>query len=165
MTNKEKIQILETFLIENKEAHYRIAYGYVRSKENALDIVQDAIIKALQSIDRLKEMNYLKTWFYRILVNTAIDFIRKYKRLIIMDDETINAVLPETTNEIADLDLQDAVNELKPNEKTLIILRFFEDMKIEEIAEVLGDNVNTVKTRLYRVLKKLRVEMGEEYGL
>lgn len=165
MTNKEKIQILEVFLIENKEAHYRIAYSYVRSKENALDIVQDAIIKALQSIGKLQEMNYLKTWFYRILVNTAIDFIRKYKRLIIMDNETIGAVLPETTDQLADLDLQEAVNELKPNEKTLIILRFFEDMKIEDIAEVLGDNVNTVKTRLYRVLKKLRVEMGEEYGL
>ena len=71
MTKNEKFELVENFIVENREAHYRLAYSYVRNKENALDIVQDAILKALSSIDRLEEIAYLKTWFYRIIVNTC----------------------------------------------------------------------------------------------
>ena len=51
--------------------------------------MQDAILKALHSIDRLEELSYLKTWFYRIVVNTAIDFIRKHQRMTVMDDDIL----------------------------------------------------------------------------
>ncbi|MDW0110604.1 sigma-70 family RNA polymerase sigma factor [Sporosarcina aquimarina] len=161
MTKNEKFRRVEQFLIENQNAHYRLAYSYVKNKENALDIVQDSIFKALQSIDRLDEIKYLKTWFYRILVNTSIDFIRKHQRVMVMDDEILEGYLPQTEDEQADMDLRDAVDALTAHEKSLIILRFFEDLKIDEVAAVLGENVNTVKTKLYRTLKKLRVEIGE----
>ncbi|MDV6379113.1 sigma-70 family RNA polymerase sigma factor [Sporosarcina sp. GW1-11] len=162
MTKTEKFKLIETFIIENQESHYRLAYSYVRNKENALDIVQEAIIKALQSIDRLDEIKYLKTWFYRILVNTSIDFIRKHRRVLVMDDEILGGYLPQTEDEQIDMDLLDALDALSAYEKSLIILRFFEDLKIEEVATVLGENVNTIKTKLYRTLRKLRIEMGEE---
>ncbi len=51
------------------------------------------------------------------------------------------------------------------NTDLLLFLRFFEDLKIDEIAEVMDENVNTVKTRLYAALKKLRIEVGEEFRL
>ena len=165
MTKNEKFKLVEDFLIENREAHYRLAYSYVRNKENALDIVQDSILKALNSIDRLDEISYLKTWFYRIVVNTSIDFIRKHKRITVMDDDILSVHLPQLEDEFVDMDLQQAIDQLPPKYKTLIILRFFEDLKIDEIAEVTGHNVNTVKTRLYAALKKLRIEVGEEFRL
>ncbi|MCM3757299.1 RNA polymerase sigma factor [Sporosarcina aquimarina] len=161
MTKNEKFGLVERFLLDNKNAHYRIAYSYVKNKENALDIVQDAIFKALQSIDRLGEIKYLKTWFYRILVNTSIDFIRKHQRVTVMDNEILDGYLPQSEDDPTDMDLNDAIDALTPDEKSLIILRFFEDLKIEEVAAVLGENVNTTKTKLYRTLKKLRVEIGE----
>ncbi|WP_203248202.1 RNA polymerase sigma factor [Sporosarcina beigongshangi] len=163
MTKNEKFELVENFIVENREAHYRLAYSYVRNKENALDIVQDAIVKALHSVDRLDELAFLKTWFYRIIVNTAIDFIRKHQRVAVMDDDILDRFLPQLEDEITDIDLQKAIDQLPPKYKTLIILRFFEDLKIDEIAEVTGDNVNTVKTRLYAALRKLRIEVGEEF--
>lgn len=161
MTKNEKFLQVERFLIENQNAHYRLAYSYVKNKENALDIIQESIYKALQSIDRLDEIKYLKTWFYRILVNTSIDFIRKHQRMTVMDDEILDGYLPKTEDEQTDMDLLDALNSLTAKEKSLIILRFFEDLKIDEVAAVLEENVNTTKTKLYRTLKKLRLEIGE----
>lgn len=159
MTKNKKFEQVEQFLIENQNAHYRLAYSYVKNKENALDIVQESIYKALQSIDGLEQIKYLKTWFYRILVNTSIDFIRKHQRMIVMDDEILDGYLPKTEDEQIDIDLRDALDALTADEKSLIILRFFEDMKIEEVAAIVGGNINTVKTRLYRTLKKLRIEI------
>ena len=165
MTKTEKFKLVEKFMIENREAHYRLAYSYVRNKENALDIVQDSIFKALKSIDRLEEVAYLKTWFYRILINTSIDFIRKHRRMTVMDEEILSIHLPQLEDEMTDMDLQDAIDQLPPQYKTLIILRFFEDLKMHEIAAVTDLNINTVKTRLYSALKKLRIEVGEDFRL
>lgn len=166
MTKDEKFEMVERYIIENQQTYYRLAYSYVKNKENALDIVQEAIFKALRSVDRLDEVSYMKTWLYRIIVNTAIDFIRKHQRVSTMEDDNLQGLLPFSENELSDLDLQEAVDQLPPMYKTIIILRFFEDLKIEEIAAITGDNVNTVKTRLYSALRKLRIEMGEEqlYG-
>jgi RNA polymerase sigma-70 factor (ECF subfamily) len=165
MTKNEKFELVEKFIVENREAHYRLAYSYVRNKENALDIVQDAILKALSSIDRLEETAYLKTWFYRIIVNTSIDFIRKHQRITVMDDDILGIHLPQLEDDIIDMDLHDAIDQLPPKYRSLIILRFFEDLKIDEIAVVMDENVNTIKTRLYAALKKLRIEVGEEFRL
>ncbi|WP_339253334.1 RNA polymerase sigma factor [Sporosarcina sp. FSL W8-0480] len=162
MTRDDKFKLVEKFIIENQQAYYRLAFSYVKNKENALDIVQESILKALRSIDRLDEEKYMKTWFYRIIVNTAIDFIRKHQRMFIMDDEILESHLPSLEDDVTDFDLQEAVDHLPPTYKTIIILRFFEDLKIDEIADITGDNVNTVKTRLYAALRKLRVEMREE---
>lgn len=165
MTRSEKYKLVEDFIIENRESHYRLAYSYVRNKENALDIIQDAIEKALKSIDRLTEIRYLKTWFYRIIVNTAIDFIRKHKKMTFMDDDLLSYHLPNVEDELEDIDLQEAINHLPLPYKSIIILRFFEDLQIDEISKITGLNINTVKTRLYAALKKLRLEIGEEFRI
>ncbi len=162
-TKKETFALVEAFVQENRNAHYRIAYSYVRNEQDALDIVQEATLKALRSIDRLREVQYLKTWFYRILVNTAVDFIRKHGRVTVMEEETLDFFLPPEVNHPENIDLQRAIYELEPKYKTIIILRFFEDLKLHEIAHVTDVKLSTVKTRLYQALKQLRIEMGEEY--
>lgn len=65
-----------------------------------------------------------------------------------------------TIDEYENFDLQRALNNLPDNCRTLIILRYFEDLKIEEIAEILNENINTVKTRLYKSLEMLRIKMN-----
>lgn len=163
MTKDEKIKRLEQYVTENQAKYYRLAYSYVKNKDTALDIIQDAIVKALGSIDSLEETTFMQTWFYRIVINTSIDFLRKHKRMTVMEDERLQVHLPTSENEVVDLDLQYAIQKLPPTDQTLITLRFFEDLKIEEVAHIMDLNVNTAKTKLYRALKKLRIEVGEEF--
>lgn len=160
MTTSEKIKKLEHYILTYQGAHYRLAFSYVKNEQNALDIVQDAIVKALKSINRLQEIDYLHTWFYRILMNTAIDFIRKHKKITLVEDFPLEQ--DEPVNADLHMDLFKALETLTIEQKTLIVLRFFEDMKIQDIARVLDENINTVKARLYTTLKKLRIEL-EEY--
>lgn len=154
-----KEQIAE-YVIEYKEKHYRLAYSYVKNVDDALDIVQESICKAISSMDSLKNPEYIKTWFYRILVNTSLDFLRRKGKVDIVEEEILISLDTGAVDEYENFDLQRAMNNLPDNFRTLIILRYFEDLKIEEIAEILNENTNTVKTRLYKSLEMLRIKMN-----
>lgn len=159
MNKKELEGEIEDYVTEYKEDHYRLAYSYVKNVDDALDIVQESIYKAFSSIDSLKNPQYMKTWFYRILINTSLDFLRKRKKIIIVEEKVITNCNNGKIDTYEDLDLKVALEDLPANYRDIIILRFFEDLKLEEIAEVLNENINTVKTRLYRGLEKLRITM------
>ncbi|PBF40941.1 sigma-70 family RNA polymerase sigma factor [Clostridioides difficile] len=77
---------VEKYIIDNKDSFYRIAYSYTKNEEDALDVVQESMYKALYSVENIKEVNYIKTWFYKILVRTSIDFIRKNRKYNNMTD-------------------------------------------------------------------------------
>ncbi|AWH77229.1 MULTISPECIES: RNA polymerase sigma factor [Clostridioides] len=151
---------VEKYIIDNKDSFYRIAYSYTKNEEDALDVVQEAMYKALYSVENIKEVNYIKTWFYKILVRTSIDFIRKNRKYNNMTDIDLVDETGEY-DKYTDLDLRRALEELPIEYKSIIILRFFEDLKIEEVAIILDENVNTVKTRLYTALKKLKLKIEE----
>ncbi|MGF7143585.1 RNA polymerase sigma-70 factor (ECF subfamily) [Anaerotaenia torta] len=145
-----------------KNNYYRLAYSYVRNKEDALDIVQESIYKAISSKTSLKDPDHIKTWFYRIVVNTSLDVLRKNKKWKIVDQETFESMDAGKTDQYQDFDLRKALEELPPKYRTVIILRYFEDLKIDEIAETLNENPNTIKTRLYTALKKLRIKLDDQ---
>ena len=149
------------YVIENKERHYRLAFSYVKNADDALEVVQESIYKAISTMDSIKTPEYLKTWFYRIIINTSIDLLRKRKKVVVMDDETLSHYDLSTVDHYEDIDLQIALESLPIQYRSVVVLRFFEDLKIEEIAVILNENVNTVKTRLYRSLKMLRVQMDD----
>ncbi|AVD35265.1 RNA polymerase sigma factor [Clostridioides difficile] len=151
---------VEKYIIDNKDSFYRIAYSYTKNEEDALDVVQEAMYKALYSVENIKEVNYIKTWFYKILIRTSIDFIRKNRKYNNMTDIDLVDETGEY-DKYTDLDLRRALEELPIEYKSIIILRFFEDLKIEEVAIILDENVNTVKTRLYTALKKLKLKIEE----
>ena len=67
-----------------------------------------------------------------------------------------------TEDQYEDIDLKRAIDGLEEQDKAVVILRFFEDMKLEEIAEILDENLNTVKSRLYRSIKKLRTVLANK---
>jgi RNA polymerase sigma-70 factor (ECF subfamily) len=161
MARKDMKKQIAAHVIANKECYYRLAYSYVRNADDALDIVQESIFKALSSIASLKEPNYIKTWFYRIVVNTSLDFLRKQKKLVIVEEETLCSLDLGDIDDYQDVDLQTALDALPDNYRSIVILKYFEDLKIEEIAEILNENVNTVKTRLYKSLKVLRMKIEE----
>lgn len=162
MDKKHLEKLLSDVVIKNKENYYRLAYSYVKNVDDALDIVQESIYKAISSIDSLKNPKYIKTWLYRIVVNTSLDFLRKHKRVDVVEQEILEKCISGDEDDYENIDLHRALDELSPNYRTIIALRYFEDLKIEEVADVLNENVNTVKTRLYRALKMLRVKMEDD---
>ncbi|PKM49267.1 MAG: RNA polymerase subunit sigma-70 [Firmicutes bacterium HGW-Firmicutes-7] len=155
--------MLQQYLIENREAHYRMAFSYTKNKEDALDVVQDSIEKALRAYKRKDKPNHLKSWYYRILINTAIDCTRRNKRIVLMEQEKM-AYFLEKEDQYMNFDLKTAMEKLPNAYKTIIVLRYFEDLKISDIAEILNENVNTIKTRLYKGLKILKIELKEDYN-
>ena len=150
-------QKVEDQILDNYEAMYRLAYSYVRNEEDALDIVQESVYKAIKNAGKVQQEAYIRTWIWRIVMNTAVDLIRSRK------NETGLEEAGETGKEdtYQDFDTLEALKILEPREKAVIVLRFFEDKKLEDIARTLQENTNTVKTILYRSLKKLRVELTE----
>lgn len=149
-------------VLKYKENHYRLAYSYVKNADDALDIVQESVYKAILHKSSLKNPDYLKTWFYRILINTSLDFIRKNRKIEVVDEEIFGNFDSGTNDDYENFDLKKALDNLPDNCRTIIILRYFEDLKIDEIAEILNENSNTVKTHLYKSLKTLRIKM-EDY--
>lgn len=151
----------EEYITAGQEGFYRLAYSYVKNSDAAMDVVQEAVLKALSKLESLRQPEYMKTWFYRILVNESISCLRKNKR-ISWEDWDENQLAVEDKDVPRSLDLYQAVQNLPPKLKTVVILRFFEDRKLDEIAFITKSNLNTVKSRLYKGLKLLREQVGEE---
>ncbi|MGL4818645.1 MAG: RNA polymerase sigma factor [Bacilli bacterium] len=148
-------------LIKMYEADfYRIAYRYMQDENLALDMVSDSVLKAYRAMGSVKEPAYFKTWFIRILMNTCMNEIKKRKRET-LGGELLEEVATDAPDVPTSITLHEAIDTLPPTEQTIIALRFFEDMKIESVAQMMELNPNTVKTKLYSALKKLKKMIGE----
>ena len=116
----EKIQQV---LLECYEKYYRLAYSYMGNQEDALDVVQESAYKAIRDSKKVENENYISTWIYRIVVNTAIDMLRKRKK------EGINTQIEDyempVEDTYSDPDLAVALNRLKAEERLVITLRYF----------------------------------------
>lgn len=154
--NNNHYDKLVEFIKSHQDDFYRLAYSYAHNRDSALDIVQESIYKGLTSVNKIRNINKMKAWMFSIVINTAISFIRKNKRLIITND------IPEAVQyenvDIADkLALHQAIEKLDVKYRTVIILRYFEGLKINEIADITGVNISTVKSRLYSGIDRLKV--------
>lgn len=154
--------LIADYVIQNRESHYRLAYSYVKNPDDALDVIQESVCKAIQSAHTLKSSEFIKTWYYRIIINTALDLLRKQKKLIPVNDDTFAGLSSDESDPSEALDLYHALDRLPDPYRTVVVLRYFEDMTLEDIAEVTGLNLSTVKTRLYKSLRLLRLKIENE---
>ena len=164
MKASEKEALVHECLIKNYEKYYRMAYSYVFCEQDAMDIVQEGAYRAILKSDLLKQPEYVDTWICKIVINEALRFLKKNK-LASVDMES----LPEQGQEdqVEDIDLQRALDKLDEQERAIVVLRYFEEEKLENIGKTMNLNVNTVKSRLYRAMDKLKKYMetgGAEYG-
>ena len=155
---------LAAYIIENQDKFYRLAFSYVKNQDDALDVVQNAVCKALENYESLRDEAALRTWFYKILVNESYACLNARKRVVLTDESSCWEIpCEENGYEIQD-DLYERIGRMEKDVQSIIKLRFFEEMTFNEIAGILKMNLNTVKAKLYRGLKALRVEIGEERG-
>lgn len=156
---KPKIEAeAEQLLLEGYEKYYRLAYSYVKNEQDALDVVQESAYRVIRDCKKLKEEKYLSTWIYRIVINASIDLLRKEKREGMSLDE-VEIPYEDHYKEDDPLELLSALEE---TDRAIVILKYFEGWKLEEIAQALEMNLNTVKARLYRALKKLKIALEPE---
>lgn len=145
-----------------KDILYKIAFTYVENEHDALDCVHDSILKAIKYLNNLKEPQYFNTWITRITINTCKDFIKKNNKVTLVDINDYESKL--TTNEDRSDDIREmelAINKLTQEEKELIVIRYLEDMSLKDISFKYEVPLGTIKSRLNRTLKKLKIIMGE----
>lgn len=159
---KKNRELVEQIILEHYNQYYRLAYGYTHHAQDASDIVQNGAYKALRGCHTLKQPEYAGTWVYRIMLNECFGYLRqpKYVSYEAMQEET-GLETGSREDHYEDIDLQRALDSLPEKERAVVILKYFEDKKLEEIAEILDENVSTVKSRLYRCMKKLRDVLSE----
>jgi RNA polymerase sigma-70 factor (ECF subfamily) len=161
---KNDIPTPESLVREFGNRLFRSALFLSDSRDDAEDIVQETFARVFASIHRFEGRSSLFTWVYRIFLNTTHDlrrkkflqekFLNKFKT-----EEPANPVpdpLDQLDNEMSGRSLHEALKSLKMKHREVIVLRFFEDLKLKGIAERLNINTGTVKSRLHHALNKLK---------
>jgi RNA polymerase sigma-70 factor (ECF subfamily) len=140
---------------------YRIAYVYVKNKDDALDVVQEVAYRSFKKIEKLKKPEYFKTWLIKIAITCAIDCLRKNKKVVQLKPEHEEFIGSNNEDMPLSITLQQLLDELNEDEKSIIILKFYEGYSFKEIAELLNIPLGTSKSILYRALDKLRKQVKE----
>ncbi|WP_353845940.1 MULTISPECIES: sigma-70 family RNA polymerase sigma factor [unclassified Clostridium] len=165
--DKEAFQ--ELLQIVEKKA---LATAYFLSGKRGIaeDILQETYMKCFMEIDKLKDPEAFKVWFFRILVRTGWKMSKKQSMLVATDITSENEALfyNEKQNEENIIDtyetkhiVKSAINNLSENLKTVVILYYFNDMSIEEISKVTGCFKATVKSRLFYARGALKKQLGD----
>lgn len=153
---KKQDEKIEQTILKKYNSYYRMAMSFVHNEEDAADIVQEGAYKAIKNSDSLKYIEYAETWVYRIMMNEIYRRLNTKKTKSIDDEDFIGLPIED---EYENIDLMRALDSMPDNDKAVIQLKYFEDLTLDEIAYILGENLSTVKSRLYRGLKKLRCKM------
>ncbi|WP_409276257.1 sigma-70 family RNA polymerase sigma factor [Neobacillus sp. SCS-31] len=139
---------------------YRTAFIYVKNQSDALDVVQETAYRSFKSINNLKEPQYFKTWLIKIAISCSIDLLRKQKKVVQFKPEYERFISLDDNEDIdLEITIRDLIERLKEDEKSIIILRFYEGLTIKEASEALDIPLGTAKTILYRALGSLRKKL------
>ncbi|MDX9973698.1 MAG: sigma-70 family RNA polymerase sigma factor [FCB group bacterium] len=155
---------------------FALSYHFVRSREEAWDISQEVFIKAHRALDRFRGESSFKTWLMRITANQSKDFLKKRKLSTVAFDDALRegdapspAMGPAHELEARELGqaIQKALDKLPVKHRLAFVLREFEGLTYEEMAEVMECNLGTVMSRLHHARKKLQkslLQMGVVEG-
>lgn len=175
------VDAFEELIKDYKKVAYNIALRVLRNVEDAEDASQEALIKVYKSIQNFNMQSSFKSWMYRIVVNTCIDFKRKKNINAVSIDENIDLggnkefqieIADDTNNPDILIEknfnsklISDAVGRLEDDFKTIIIFRDIQGFSYSEISEMLNCNLGTVKSRLNRARKSLKEILENELNI
>ena len=159
-----------TLVQRHQDRVFNLAYQVVRNREDALDVAQEAFVKAFASLSSFKGEASFTTWMHRIVVNLAIDCLRRRRRgdpvgyddrLALPEDGEAGFAVPDDpertleTRQVRSL-LARGIEALPPAHRAVLVLREIEGLSYEEIARVVGCNLGTVMSRLFYARRKLQ---------
>jgi RNA polymerase sigma-70 factor (ECF subfamily) len=164
---------------------YSLAYGVVHNADDALDVVQEAFIKAHRYLDKFEGASSFYTWLYRIVMNLSIDHLRKHKRARHVDfndalahgegDSAVgdDALLPRILGQnpgksLARKEMREQINEalagLSDNHRAVLVMREVEGLSYEEMAQVMQCSKGTIMSRLFHARKNMQKRLLEYMG-
>ncbi|REE24342.1 RNA polymerase sigma factor [Winogradskyella pacifica] len=154
-----------------KDMVFSLALSMLKHREEAEEVAQDTFIKVFRSLNRFKGDSKFSTWIYRVTYNTCLDRIKKNKKHyndVEIDTFTFNKI--STIDNALDLMIKEeksvlikkCIDKLPEETSTLLMLFYFEDLSLDEIAMIVNIETNTVKVKLFRARKKLAVIL-EQY--
>jgi RNA polymerase sigma-70 factor (ECF subfamily) len=141
-----------------KRKLYSIAYSYLRNEADALEVLQEATCRAWIKRNSLKDVERFTPWLTRILINCCNDELKRRKRNTVTEAAQSDVGVMEMKSDRR-LDMELALDGVKPKYRQVLVLKYYKDMTLSEIAEVLDKPEGTVKTWLNKGLKQLRDKM------
>jgi RNA polymerase sigma-70 factor, ECF subfamily len=139
-----------------KDSLYRKAFFLLGSNHDAADAVAETMLKAYTSIGGLKDPHRFAFWLNRILLNAGIDMRRRAQKTIPLRPGRGEAAADHAGRTGERLDLQALLGTLDAEQRAVLVLRYYDDLTVEEIARTLDIPAGTVKSRIYYAMKKLR---------
>jgi RNA polymerase sigma-70 factor (ECF subfamily) len=130
------------------------------SPDDALDLSQDTFLKAYQNIGKLDDPARFGPWLYRIAHNEAYSFFRKRRPETTLEDGNVERNTAPGFSMDLSLAVTAALDRLNPEQREAVVLKVYEGFKFDEMAEVIGCPVSTVKSRLYTALELLKTELA-----
>jgi len=160
---------------------FSMIYNMVHSEQDAWDLAQDSFLKAWKSIGRFRGQSSFYTWIYRIVMNVTIDWLRKKKikggdaefadAIQLREIDPASKTVPKTEalpHQLMERDeirarIDNAIAQLSPEHRAVILMKEIDDMQYHEIAETLGCSIGTVMSRLFYARKKLQNLLRDVY--
>lgn len=153
---KQDEAAFEQLILLHSEQLYRTAYVYVKNEQDALDVVQETVYKAFISIGQVKEPKYFVTWLTKILIRNCYRVLNQ--QTVVAD--LIEQIPMKDSSREEHLDLIDALSHLRKEYRDVLVLFYFHDVPMKEIASFIGITLNTVKTHLKRGREELKKQLG-----
>src|SRR5690606_19126377 len=128
---------LQTLLKEEKDKLYKMAFIYMKNEHDALEVFQQTILEVIESIHQLRNPAYSSTWATRICINVSLKELRNNKKIITMEDYSIPDVVEVSGSVEEKLDLAAVLYELDDKYRSVLVLRFYHDYTVSQIADIL----------------------------
>jgi RNA polymerase sigma-70 factor (ECF subfamily) len=176
-----RAEAFDELVVRYRTRVFAMIYNMVHNEQDAWDLAQESFVKAWKSIKRFRGRSSFYTWIYRIVMNVTIDWLRKkqVKGAGTEFDDTIQLTeidpasrtvpkgdpLPHQQMERTEIRarIDDAISQLSPEHRAVILMKEIEDMQYHEIAESLGCSIGTVMSRLFYARKKLQNLLRDVY--
>lgn len=153
-----------SLLDKEQDKLYRMIFAYVQNEADAIEVYQQVITRAFEGIAQLREPLYFSTWLMRIAINQSITYVKKRDRERAVPPETLHLIEADYIPIEEQLDLWKALQSLPDHYKTALLLRFYHDYTVPQIAEVIELPIGTVKTHIRRGLRILRQQLKGVYN-
>jgi RNA polymerase sigma-70 factor (ECF subfamily) len=155
-------EAFDLIVVRHRRPIYQLCYRFVGNHEDASDLAQDVFVRAFKGLAKFKGDSSLATWLYRVGVNTCLNRVAVKKP----QTESIDAVprIDERAENPLDMVMRDeravvvrrAIEQLPPKQRATLVLRVYQEMSHEEIANVLGSSVGAVKANFFHALGNLK---------